>query len=67
MSNLNEVVVLQVLHPSNKMNPEQYVYLNEIEAKQKYEELLATAPDNCRIYIKKQPVIFTQPILNSTL
>jgi hypothetical protein len=67
MSNLLEVVVVQVLHPSNRMNPEQFVFMDLQDAKDKYDELLNQIPTGSRLHIAKQKLIFTKSILNSSL
>jgi hypothetical protein len=67
MSNLMEVVVVQVLHPSNRMNPEQFVYVDQQDAKDKIDELYANLRDGARVHQSIQKVIFTKSILNSSL
>mgnify|MGYP000159033336 FL=1 len=64
-SNIIEVVVVQLLYPTNKMNPQQWVFMDEKEAKAKYDSLLPELPEGCRIHIAKQSVIYTNHILNS--
>jgi len=46
------------------MNPQQWVFMDEKEAKAKYDSLLPELPEGCRIHIAKQSVIYTNPILN---
>jgi hypothetical protein len=67
MSNLMEVYVVQVLHPSNRMNPEQFVFMDEQDAKDKIDELYANLRDGSRVHTSIQKVIFTQSLLNSSL
>ena len=43
-SNIIEVVVVQLLYPTNKMNPQQWVFMDEKEAKAKYDSLLPELP-----------------------
>ena len=67
MSNLMEVVVVQLLYPTNRLNPQQWVFMDEEEAKAKYDSLLSELPEGCRIHIARQSIIYTNPILNSQL
>ena len=67
MSNLLEVVVVQVLHPSNRMNPEQWVFMDKQDAKDKIDELYANLRDGARVHTSTQKLIFTKFLLNSSL
>jgi hypothetical protein len=67
MRNLLEVYVVQVLHPSNRMNPEQWIFMDEQDAKDKIDELYANLRDGARVHQSIQKVIFTKSLLNSSL